>query len=101
MRYFGVGSKITREIYKLPETYWILTRVELSKDQDHGNVYGRMVWRGVAKDKDDKIGSTLQKEWKLLETPDYSIFKGEEDQIKKIIETSAKPYNHENLTKSI
>jgi hypothetical protein len=59
-----------------------------------------MVWRGIAKEKDDKIGSTLQKQWELLETPDYTTFKGEDEEILKIIETSAKPYNRENLDKS-
>jgi hypothetical protein len=26
MRYFGAGSKVTRSIYKFPDTYWIVKR---------------------------------------------------------------------------
>lgn len=26
LRYFGVGAKVKRNIYKFPETYWIITR---------------------------------------------------------------------------
>jgi hypothetical protein len=48
LRYFGVGSKVTRNIYKFPDTYFVVTRVNLSKDQNHGGVYGRKVWRGRA-----------------------------------------------------
>ena len=54
MRYFGVGSKVTRNIYQFPDTYWVITKVKLSKDQEHGNVYGRLVWRGKAKNYDMK-----------------------------------------------
>ena len=74
LRYFGVGSRVTRSIYKFPDTYWVITRVVLSKDQNHGKVYGRLVWRGRPKETDDKIGSPLKKEWALLSTPDYGRF---------------------------
>ena len=26
-RHFGVGTKVTRDIYKFPDTYWIITRL--------------------------------------------------------------------------
>jgi small subunit ribosomal protein S34 len=76
LRYFGVGSKVTRSIYKFPETYWIVTRVQLSKDQMHGKAWGRMVWRGRLKGDEERIGSPLKKEWALINIPDYSSFKG-------------------------
>ena len=33
LRYFGKGAHVTRSIYKFPETYYVLHRVILSKDQ--------------------------------------------------------------------
>ena len=33
LRYFGKGAHVTRSIYKFPETYYVLHRVVLSKDQ--------------------------------------------------------------------
>jgi small subunit ribosomal protein S34 len=76
LRYFGVGSKVTRNIYRFPETYWIVTRVQLSKDQLHGKAWGRMVWRGRLKDEEERIGSPLKKEWSLVNVPDYTHFRG-------------------------
>ena len=74
LRHFGVGTKVTRSIYKFPETYWVVTRVMLSKDQSHGKVYGKMVWRGRPKEAEERIGSPLKKEWSLVSLPDYKVF---------------------------
>ena len=52
-----------------------MTRVALSKDQDHGKVFGRFVWNGIPKSEDKRIGSALKKQWKLVGTPDYHNFK--------------------------
>ena len=71
LRYFGVGSKVTRSIYKKPETYWVVTRVKLSKDQNHGKVFGRLVWNGRPKDREQRINTALKKQWSLLEVPHY------------------------------
>jgi len=76
LRYFGVGSKVTRNIYKFPDTYFVITRVNLSKDQMHGGVYGRKVWRGRAMEKDEKIGTALKKQWSIVSLPDYHTFRG-------------------------
>jgi len=92
LRYFGVGAKVTRQIYKFPETYWIVTKVKLSSDQKHGRVWGRLVWRGRAQPKDESIGSTLQKEWSLVGLPNYSKFKAKPEHIDELIKTSALPY---------
>lgn len=72
LRHCGVGAKVTRSIYKFPETYWLITRVQLSKDQNHGKVFGKMVWRGRQKELEERIGSTLKKEWQIVSLPDYS-----------------------------
>ena len=83
LRHFGVGSKVTRNIYKFPDTYWVVTRVKLSKDQNHGKIFGRLVWRGKAKEVDQRINTALKKQWSLLELPNYqSGFKGKPDEIK-------------------
>ena len=71
LRYCGVGSKVTRDIFKFPETYWVVTRVALSKDQDHGKVYGKMVWRGREKAAEERIAGVLKKQWALVALPDY------------------------------
>jgi hypothetical protein len=85
LRYFGVGSKVTRNIYKFPDTYWVITRVKLSKDQEHGNVYGRLVWRGRAQERDTKINTALKRQWNLVSTPNYSKFKGASDDVASLI----------------
>ena len=59
LRYFGVGSKVTRNIYKFPDTYFVITRVNLSKDQNHGGVYGRKVWRGRAMERGMCVDSVV------------------------------------------
>ena len=71
LRYFGVGSKVTRSIYKKPDTYWVITRVKLSKDQNHGKAFGRLVWNGRPKDREQRINTALKKQWSLLEVPRY------------------------------
>ena len=81
MRYFGVGTKVTRNIYQFPDTYWIITKVKLSKDQEHGDVFGRLVWRGRSKEHDKRIGTSLKKQWSVVETPDYTSFKGRADEV--------------------
>ena len=97
LRYFGVGCKVTRSSYKYPDTYWTIQkqllfysfnnnfnnnklilniiRVRLSKDQNHGKIYGQLVWRGKTIEKVTKVCCPLKKEWKLVSTPDYDNFK--------------------------
>jgi hypothetical protein len=74
LRHFGVGTKVTRSIYKFPDTYWVVTKVKLSKDQTHGTIFGRLVWRGKSKETDMRINSSLKDEWSLVSTPDYKNF---------------------------
>lgn len=89
MRYYGVGTKVKRNIYKFPETYWVVTRVVLSTDQNHGKVYGRLVWRGKAKETEEKITSALKREWQVISTPDYSNFTGTEQSVQQLIPKNA------------
>ena len=72
LRYFGAGCKVTREIYKKPDTYWVISKVKLSKDQNHGKAFGQLVWNGRPTGKVRKIGSPLKKQWKLLNVPHYA-----------------------------
>ncbi len=83
LRYFGVGSKVTRNIYKFPDTYFVITRVKLSTDQMHGSVYGRKVWRGRAMENDELISTALKKQWSVVSLPDYQMFKGKEQDVSK------------------
>ena len=99
LRYFGVGCKVTRSSYKYPDTYWTIQkqllfysfnnnnnnnnnkliiniiRVRLSKDQNHGKIYGQLVWRGKTIEKVSKVCCPLKKEWRLVSTPEYDNFK--------------------------
>ena len=88
MRYFGVGSKVTRQIYKFPETYWVITRVRLSKHQEHGTIYGRLVWRGRPKPTEEKITAALKKQWSVVQLPDYASFKGSTEELHSLIPDS-------------
>ena len=66
----------------------IINRVKLSKDQNHGKVYGRMVWRGRPKPKDEKIGATLKDNWELVSLPNYKEFAAKPEDIDAIIPTN-------------
>lgn len=64
-------------------------RVKLSvKDQTHGKAWGRLVWKGRPKEKDERIGAPLKRQWSLVKLPDYSKFKGTPEDLQKIIEES-------------
>mmetsp|Transcript_4267 Transcript_4267/g.6382 ORF Transcript_4267/g.6382 Transcript_4267/m.6382 type:complete len:88 (+) Transcript_4267:83-346(+) len=67
MRNFGVGAKVTRSIYKFPETYWVIKRVKIKEGRTYGKAWGELFWRGVSKG-ETKIGSVLKKQWKLHES---------------------------------
>ena len=61
-------------------------RVKLSqKNQAHGKAWGRMVWRGRPKEKDERIGGPLKHQWSLVRLPDYAKFSGSRDDLEKII----------------
>ena len=76
LRYFGVGARVSRSIYKKPDTYWTITKVKLSKDQNHGTIFGRLVWNGREKPRDQRINTALKKQWSLVGLPDYAGLKG-------------------------
>ena len=65
-----------------------LYRVKLSADQNHGKVYGRLVWRGLPKTKDEKIHSALKREWKLVGFPDYRTFHNKAKEIDALVPKS-------------
>lgn len=62
-----------------------------SEDGAHGKIWGRLVWRGVAKPKDEKITTALKAQWMLLELPDYKSFRPTPEKIQERYNT-AKPY---------
>ena len=62
--------------------------MELSKDQDHGKAWGRLVWRGRPQEKDDRIHSARKRQWSLVETPDYRSFKGDTASVQQVIDES-------------
>ena len=59
-------------------------RVNLSPDQKHGKVWGRLVWRGKAGE-EELIRSPLKKQWSLLNLPDYSTFNGTVDEVNNML----------------
>ena len=97
LRYFGIGSRVTRSIYKFPETYYVVTKVTLSKDQDHGKVWGVLVWRGIRHNKVERIGAPLKKEWSLVGVPDYSKLYGNNDEMTEKMDVLLGTYGEERI----
>jgi len=52
---------------------------KLSKDQEHGKVYGQLVWNGRLKEKVEEIGCVNKKQWSLVSTPDYGTYKADQE----------------------
>eukprot|EP01039_Chlorochromonas_danica_P007326 gene7326-8108_t len=77
LRHFGVGVAVTRSIYRHPNTYWIITSVRIPAGKTHGKIYGRLVWNGVPKGKNEELRCPLKKEWSLVSFPDYKTFNGD------------------------
>lgn len=67
------------------------SRVDLSPDQFHGKLYGKLVWGGVPSPKEELIRSPLKKQWSLIDFPDYTKFQGTPSDIQKLI-PPAKPF---------
>jgi hypothetical protein len=59
--------------------------VKLSKDQDHGKVWGRLVWRGRPQPFDRRIQTATKKQWQLVSVPNYATFKGKEDDYEQLV----------------
>lgn len=77
-----------RSIYKFPNTYWVVTRVKLSPDQNHGKAYGKLVWRGKARAEEEEIRSPLKKQWSIVGMPDYKTFNATAEDLEKIVSQS-------------
>jgi hypothetical protein len=65
-------------------TFLPFCRVKLSPDQNHGKVYGRFVWKGASRGKEEQIRSPLKKEWHLVDLPDYSSFTATAQDLEKL-----------------
>lgn len=59
--------------------------MKLCPDQKHGVVHGRLVWRGVPREKDEPIPSALKREWKVVEFPNYSMAKNKNVNVAEVI----------------
>lgn len=92
LRYFGVGSRVTRNIYKFPETYYIITKVSPTPDQQHGRAWGVMVWKGIRKEKVERLGASQKKEWQLVGVPDYSKLAGSVPEFEERVHELVKDY---------
>mmetsp|Transcript_24803 Transcript_24803/g.32410 ORF Transcript_24803/g.32410 Transcript_24803/m.32410 type:complete len:90 (-) Transcript_24803:131-400(-) len=70
MKHYGVGSKVTRDIWHFPETFWQVTRVKLDPARDDGKITGKawgvFFWRGQQKGSEKRIRSGSKKQWKLV-----------------------------------
>lgn len=51
--------------------------VKIPAGKTHGKVYGRLVWNGVPKEKNEEIRCPLKKQWSLVSFPDYKTFNGD------------------------
>eukprot|EP01031_Cornospumella_fuschlensis_P037170 gene37170-45114_t len=72
LRHFGVGLKVTRSIYRHPNTFWTITRVQARPGVTHGKVFGRLTWNGKVAEKDTEVRCPLKKQWTIVEAPNYS-----------------------------
>jgi len=70
-RGYGVGMKVTRDIWKFPESYWLVTRVELNKAQTSGSAWGVFHWRGKPAGRkpgaERRLRCPLKKQWHRYE----------------------------------
>lgn len=60
----------------------------MSKDQDHGIAYGRLVWRGRPQKVDRRIHSARKSQWTIVDAPDYTQYKGTENNHGELVETA-------------
>jgi hypothetical protein len=77
LRYFGLGAKVAKRGFDHPDSYWVITKVNFSKDQQSiASLGATLMWKGRISRHASKLGDTLIKQWVLLEVPDYSKFRG-------------------------
>ncbi len=62
--------------------------VDIGKNQALNSIRGRLVWRGIAKNNDEKITCCAKRQWDILSLPDYSRFTGETSHVQEIIPTN-------------
>lgn len=68
-------------------------RVKLSKDQNHGKAYGRLIWRGLPQPFDRQINSARKPQWKLISTPNYASYKGKPENYEALVEEAKDWFN--------
>lgn len=97
LRYFGVGSRVTRNIYKFPDTYFIVTKVKLTPDQNHGRAWGVMVWRGIRKEREERMPAPLKNQWNIVDLPDYKKLGGNAEEFEEKLQALVKTYGTERV----
>lgn len=97
LRYYGIGARVARCIYKFPDTYFIVTRVKMTTDQKHGKVWGVMVWRGIRKNVEERLPAPLKKEWTLVGVPDYRKLGGNAEDFQIRLDELVKTYGQERV----
>ena len=97
LRYLGIGARVTRNIYKFPNTYFIVTKVTMGSNQERGKAWGVLVWRGIRKSKSQRIGATQKDEWFLVGTPDYSKLGGNEEEMAEGLQNVLADYGDERV----
>ena len=60
--------------------------MKLSRDQEHGKAYGRLIWRGRPQPFDRQINSARKHQWKLLSTPNYATYKGKPENYEALVQ---------------
>ena len=59
-----------------------------------------MVWRGRLKEKEEKIGGTLKKQWLMVQLPDYQKFHGKAEDVAALL-ASEQIASDEHMAKQI
>eukprot|EP01118_Nematostelium_gracile_P006012 TRINITY_DN1921_c0_g1_i1.p1 TRINITY_DN1921_c0_g1~~TRINITY_DN1921_c0_g1_i1.p1 ORF type:complete len:344 (-),score=95.38 TRINITY_DN1921_c0_g1_i1:43-1074(-) len=78
---YGVGQKFTRAIWKRPDCYWTITKVEPTCQAFHnkpnGKVWGVLTWRGIPDIGPRKIRGAAKSQWMPYKPEYYEQFKDE------------------------
>jgi len=77
-------KRYTRSIWKRPDCYWTITRVEHkpakegTEDLHRGKVWGVLTWRGVPETRERKVRGLNKREWHTYDPSFYERFQDPE-----------------------
>lgn len=87
LRYHGLGAKIAKKSYtQKPDCYWIITGVKLNDKRQIEGATGTLIWNGRIRRRDSNMADTDKRQWVLLKVPDYSKFRGKQQQCQAMVE---------------